>query len=86
MARLKAKMAIILGAGALLAVGAGVAITHHGRSQTQPFDGSEAQAVQEKLNAERAGGPVNVAKDPNAQKQLDEQKALREQQNQAGKQ
>jgi hypothetical protein len=72
----------------LLTVGAGLAITHHNQSQA---DQSGAQAFQDKLEAERAGGSRNVAQDPNAQKREAEQKeqalkALREQQTQTQKQ
>ncbi|HVV70963.1 MAG TPA: hypothetical protein VHI52_05605, partial [Verrucomicrobiae bacterium] len=55
--------------------GAGVAIAHHSRSA-----GDQNEAVQTKIEAERAGGSSNVAQDPNAEKLEDEQKALREQQ------
>jgi RNA polymerase sigma factor (sigma-70 family) len=74
---LKAKTAIVFGSAALVIAGAGVAIAHHSRSVG---DQNGAQAAQNKLEAERAGGTANVAPDPNAQKLEDEQKALRQQQ------
>jgi RNA polymerase sigma factor (sigma-70 family) len=76
---LKAKTAIILGSAALVIAGAGVAIAHHNRSIS---DQNDAQALQNKLEAERAGGSANVAPDPNAEKLEDEQKALHQQQTQ----
>jgi RNA polymerase sigma factor (sigma-70 family) len=77
---LKAKTAISLGSAALVIAGASVAIAHHSRLASTP---NEPRALQEKLEAERAGGSVNVAQDPNAEKLEDEQKALRQQQTQA---
>jgi RNA polymerase sigma factor (sigma-70 family) len=68
---LKAKTAIILGSATLLAAGASVAITHvhHALSEQD-----RAQALENKLEAGRAGGSANVAQDPNAQKLEAEQK------------
>ncbi len=94
MAWLKTKIALIVGTTALLAVGTGVASTHldqlhahlnqlHAHLYRLHGNGNDAQALQNKQEAEHSGGPVNVAKDPNAQKHLDEQKALREPQNPA---
>jgi RNA polymerase sigma factor (sigma-70 family) len=68
---LKAKTAIILGSVTVLAAGASVAITHHNRAASEQ---ERAQAIQNKLEAERAGGAVNVSQDPNAQKLEAEQK------------
>ena len=76
---LKAKTAVVLGSAALVLAGAGVAIAHHSRS---PANQNDAQAAQNKLEAERKGGFANVAPDPNAEKLEDEQKALRQQQTQ----
>ena len=76
---LKAKTAIVFGSAALLVAGAGVALAHHGRAISAPND---AQEHQNKLEAERAGGSVNVAQDRSAEKLEDEQKALRQQQTQ----
>jgi hypothetical protein len=69
-----------LGSAALVIAGASVAIAHHSRSASSP---NEPPALQDKLEAERAGGSVNVAQNPNAEKLEDEQKALRQQQLQA---
>ena len=84
---LKTKTALALGAGTVLAIGAGITITHNNRSPVEP---PETKAMQEKREAERAGGPVNVAQSPDAQKQIDEaralearEQALRAQQNQS---
>ena len=76
---LKAKTAIVFGSAAVVIAGVGVALAHHSRSMG---DQNEAQAVQNKLEAERRGGSGNVAQDPNAQKLEDEQKALHQQQTQ----
>src|SRR5262249_24894383 len=76
---LKTKTAIILSSTAMVIAGAGIAIAHHSRSTGAQ---SEAQALQDKLAAEREGGSLNVAQDSNAQKLEDEQKALHQQQTQ----
>ena len=74
---IKTKTALAIAASTLVVAGAGVAITRHNRSQGEQ---SQAQMHEAKLQAERAGGSANVAADPNAQKKLDEQKALPERQ------
>ncbi len=71
---IRTKTAVAIAASILLVAGVGVAIAHHNRA---PGGQSQAQALQDKLRAEREGGLANVAADPNAQKLEDEQKALR---------
>ena len=80
---LKTKTAIAIGSATLLTAAAVVAVTHSNRAQAEQ---QRAQALQNKLEAERAGGAGNVTQDPNAEKLEDEQKALRQQQTQTGKQ
>ncbi|MEO8426884.1 MAG: sigma-70 family RNA polymerase sigma factor [Verrucomicrobiota bacterium] len=98
MSWMKAKTAAIIGASALLVVGASVALAHHNWSQGALVSGvhhiarhlvalthhnwsqraqPQAEALSDKLQAEREGGPANVAQDASAQKSRDEQKALR---------
>ena len=84
---LKMKTAIVVASITLLA-GASLAVAHlhHALVRQQ-----QAQALQEKLEAERAGVAGNVTQDPNAdkfeaEKKEQELKALREQQAQATKQ
>jgi RNA polymerase sigma factor (sigma-70 family) len=81
---LKTKTAIALGSATLLAAGASLAVVHINRAQVER---DRAQAYQNKLEAERAGGVGNVAPDPDAQKLEAEQKekALRAQREQTGK-
>ncbi len=82
---LKTKMAIAVGSVTLLAAGASLAVAHFNHAQA----GQErAQALQNKLEAERAGGAGNVTQDPYANKreaEKKEQEPLREQQAQPKK-
>jgi hypothetical protein len=68
----------------LLVAGAAVAYTHRNNSLEVP---SQAQALQDKRLAERNGVAPNGQAKPSGRNKLeDEQKALREKQNQAGTQ
>jgi len=85
---LKTKMAVAVGSVTLLAAGASLAVAHFNHAQAEP---ERAQALQNKLEAERAGGAGNVTQDPNAnkleaEKKEQERMALREQQAQPKKQ
>jgi RNA polymerase sigma factor (sigma-70 family) len=85
---LKTKTAIALGSVTLLAAGASLAVAHINHAQAEQ---ERAQALQNKLEAERGGGVGNVTQDSNANKLEAEQKekelkALREQQTQPTKQ
>ncbi len=71
MSWLKMKTAIVISSATVLAVGAGVAVTHHHLARAEQ---SRAMALENKLEAERAGGLSNVTQDPNAQKLEAEQK------------
>ena len=84
---LKTKMAIAVGSVTLLAAGASLAVAHFNHSQAEE---ERAQALQNKLEAERAGVAGNVTQDPNAnkleaEKKEQERMALREQQAQPRK-
>lgn len=73
MSWLKMKTAVVLGSATVLAVGAGVAVTHHNRAQAEQ---SRAVELENKLEAERRGGAMNVSQDPNAQKLEAERKEM----------
>jgi len=84
---MKIKIVAAMAASMLVgATGACVAIAHH-HHRWHPQQ-SQAQAFEDKIQAEREGGFANVAADPNGQKllaeqaEMAEQKALRERQNQ----
>jgi RNA polymerase sigma factor (sigma-70 family) len=84
---IKTKTAIALGSVTLLAAGASLAVVHINRAQAEQ---ERAQALQNKLEAERSGEAGNVAQDSNANKLEAEQKekelkALREQEAQPQK-
>ena len=70
---MKTKTAAAIAVSALLAAGVAIASTHRNGSEAKQ---SQTQAHEAKLQAERAGDSANVASNPNAQKKLDEQKAL----------
>jgi RNA polymerase sigma factor (sigma-70 family) len=79
---LKTKTAVALGSATLLAGGATLAVAHINHAHAQQ---ERAEALQNKLEAERAGGAGNVTQDSNANKleaeqKEREQKALHEQQ------
>ena len=84
MAWTKAKVAAGIAAGTLVAMAAAAAIIHH--HQLFAGNNSDAQAHEAKLQAERTGGPVNLAGNPMlGQPELDkaeaELKALRARKN-----
>ena len=70
----KAKLALAIGAGAVLFAGAAMVHHHHRGQGTYDY----AQDLADKHQAEAAGGAGNVPADPAAQKLVDEQKAQRE--------
>ena len=72
-----ANTAAAIAVRALLVAGVAIASTHRNGSQAKQ---SQAQAHEAQLQAERVGGSVNVASNPNAQKKLDEQKSSAESQ------
>jgi RNA polymerase sigma factor (sigma-70 family) len=79
---LKTKMAIAAGSVTLLVAGASLAVAHLHHAQVEQ---ERAEALQNKLEAERAGVAGNVTQNPNAnkfeaEKKEQELKALREQQ------